>query len=387
LIKGQALEGEALCQFETEFAKYIGAKYAVLISSGRSALFHILKTLDYKPDDEIVLSSYNYYVVPEVIRLCGLRPVFCDIELSDYNISTKAIESAITRRTRAIIATHMYGHPCDMEGIYSLAKRHNLDIIEDCAHSCGSEYKGIKTGALGRVALFSFSMPKALTTFRGGAITTDDKRIYDSIKRLNDGSDHNARETFSDLTFGLAGYLFFKPWFFACASYPVLLLMRRMAPDLLSKLFDNEPKRLTKGSIHSRAKFNNLKASVGMAQLRRLDSMIEKRRRVSELLIENLESINGISLPRELPGARHNYLYFNILFDNPKLLSDRLYLKGVDTESSDFRDCSSLEIFKRYYSDSPNAQYASSHILRIPNFSVLAEKKISYVAESIRRCL
>lgn len=382
LFKGRIFKGDWVQRFEREFARYIGVKYAVLVCSGRLALFHIFKTLDYKPGDEIILSSYNYYVIPEVIRLCGLKPVFVDIELNFFNINTALIEKSITHKTRAIITTHMFGHPCDLQSIYKLNQKYNLDIIEDCAHSCGSEYNGIKTGALGRAALFSYSMPKALTTFRGGAVTTNDEAIYETIKKSNSNHNDNVEKMLYDFLFGLICYLFSNPYVFTFTSFPVLLFLKSFFPNFHKNLFFDRPRRLSIQSPNFHNQFANLKAALGFVQLNRLDVMTERRRVLSKLLLQELKDFKNISLPWESPNVKHNYLYFNILVDNKEQFSKKLYFKGIDTEIMDFHNCSDLEIFKEYYVNSPVSAYAQKHILRIPNFPKLKEEDIKYIAKS-----
>ncbi len=387
LFKGQIFRGDWLQSFEREFAKYIGVRYVALVSSGRSALFHIFKILKYSPGDEIILSSYNYYVVPEVIRLCKLKPVFVDIEINTFNIDSALVEKSITPKTRAIIATHMFGHPCDMDGICQLSQKYNLDIIEDCAHSCGSEYNRIKTGALGRAALFSFSIPKALTTLRGGAIATNDKTIYDTIKKLNVNCNHNIRKMLHDFSFGLICYLFSKPIVFTFTAFPVLLFLKSFFPNFCDNLFIDKPKRLTIQSPNFYPRFDNLKAALGSVQLDRLDSMISKRRMLSKLLLQDLKDVKNIYLPWERPNIKHNYLYFNILVDNKGGFLKKLFLKGIDAGILEFNDCSRLEIFRQYRVDSPVSVYVEKHILRIPNFSRLKAEEIKFIARSIRSCL
>ncbi|MBL7197814.1 MAG: aminotransferase class I/II-fold pyridoxal phosphate-dependent enzyme, partial [Candidatus Omnitrophica bacterium] len=154
--KGQTIEGPDISVFEKMFASYIGTKYAVSFSSARSGLLTFLDALSFQPGDEIIFPAYTFHVIPAIVKSLGLKPVFVDVRNDTYTINTSLIKSSITKKTKAIFATHILGHPCDMDDIMALSREYDLKVIEDCAHACGAEYKGQKVGSFGIAGIFSF---------------------------------------------------------------------------------------------------------------------------------------------------------------------------------------------------------------------------------------
>ena len=140
--KRQLVEGEHVTAFEEEFAKFLGSGHVRTVSTeyGRMGLYFILKALDFPPGSEIIVPAMTFWVVPEIARVAGLTPVFADIDPATFTLDPKAVERAITPNTRAILPTHLYGMACDLDPILELARRHNLKVIEDCAHSLGAMY-------------------------------------------------------------------------------------------------------------------------------------------------------------------------------------------------------------------------------------------------------
>jgi len=189
MFKEDVLEGKYIDKFEDKFSRYIGTKHAIAVSSGRFALYLILKSLNIRREDEIIVPSYTVHIVPNIIRLFKAKPIFVDVDERTFNINPKLIKGKITKKTKAILSTHLYGQPCDMDSIIELAEKQNLLIIEDCGQACGAEYKNRKTGSFGNANFFSFAIGKNLTTFDGGMITTNDdliaKKIREEIEKCN----------------------------------------------------------------------------------------------------------------------------------------------------------------------------------------------------------
>lgn len=175
---------------EEEILKYCGTKFAVGVASGTDALVLALVSLEVGKGDEVITTPFTFIATTEAISRVGARPVFCDIDEKTYNMDINKIEEKITKHTKAILPVHLYGHPCEMDMITSLAKKYNLKIIEDCAQTFGSEYKGKKVGSLGDIGCFSFFPGKNLGCYGdGGMIVTNDANIAEKIKCLrNHGS-------------------------------------------------------------------------------------------------------------------------------------------------------------------------------------------------------
>ncbi len=184
VLRGKVLQGPEVEQFEQAFAKYIGVRHAIGVSSGRAALYMALKAMGFQEGDEIIMPIYTFHIVPLVIRACGVKPVFVDVDPDTYNLNPSFIEQYITPKTKAISATHMYGQPCDLEPILTIAEKHGLNVLEDCAHALGAEYKGKKVGSFGDMGLFTFAMAKNMPCFGGGMMTINDTDLYQRLLQM-----------------------------------------------------------------------------------------------------------------------------------------------------------------------------------------------------------
>ena len=169
-------------QYERRFAQWNGSEFAFAFMGGRVALSACLYALQLNKDDEVLLPGYTCIVVPNAIRYAGLKPVYVDIELDTYGLDAEKIEQKITSRTKAIILHHLYGLVCrDYEEIIAIARKHNLKVIEDCAHSTGAEFKGKKVGNLGDMAFYSSEQSKVFNTIQGGIAVTNSSELAKKI--------------------------------------------------------------------------------------------------------------------------------------------------------------------------------------------------------------
>ena len=174
--------GKYLKKFEENFAKYQQTKYCVGVGNGTDALEISIEALNIKKGSEIIVPANSFIASAEAITRSGCKIVFCDINADDYTINLEDLNNKITSSTSAIIAVHIYGHPCDMDALLVAANKYNLKIIEDCAQAHGSEYKGEKVGAIGDIGCFSFYPTKIITSGEGGMVTTNNSSIN---KRIN----------------------------------------------------------------------------------------------------------------------------------------------------------------------------------------------------------
>ena len=176
--------GDAVLAFENEFASFCGTKFALTCANGSVALRLALIACGVRPGDEVIVPPYTFIATASIVIEANCVPVFADIDPDTYNISPAAIEKAITKRTKAIIPVHFAGQACDMDAIMSIAKKHNLHVIEDSAHGHGAEYKGKKLGSIGDAGCFSFQSSKNLTSGEGGMVITNDESLYDLMNSL-----------------------------------------------------------------------------------------------------------------------------------------------------------------------------------------------------------
>ncbi len=177
--------GGKVAQFEQEYAEHIGAKFALGVTSGTTALFAAMAALEIGPGDEVILPAWNWYADYDVIVLSGALPVFAEIDDS-FNLDPADIERHVTPRTKAIIAAHLEGCPCDMDPILAIARKHDLRVVEDCAQCAGGRYKGKYVGAIGDIGINSFQLSKTITSGEGGAVTTNDPVLFERAFRFHD---------------------------------------------------------------------------------------------------------------------------------------------------------------------------------------------------------
>ncbi|MBI2167223.1 MAG: DegT/DnrJ/EryC1/StrS family aminotransferase [Candidatus Omnitrophica bacterium] len=185
LETSQFILGKEVEAFEEEFARYCGVRHAVGVSSGTSALYLALLALGIGPGDEVITVSQTFVATIEAILWVGARPRLVDIEEKTYNLDPSLLESAVTKKTKAIIPVHLYGHPADMDPILEIARKRNLTVIEDACQAHGALYKGKRVGGFGRVACFSFYPGKNLGAYgEGGAVMTNDAGLAVQIRKL-----------------------------------------------------------------------------------------------------------------------------------------------------------------------------------------------------------
>jgi dTDP-4-amino-4,6-dideoxygalactose transaminase len=174
-------DGEKNAEFEAAFAAYCGTKKGLTVTNGTAAIEIPLAVLGVGPGDEVVVPSYTFYSTASAVMMVGATPVFCDVDPESYNLKLDEFEKLITPRTKAVIPVHFAGLPVDMDRLNAIAARHGLAVIEDCAHSHGTKYKGRMTGSLSKAAAFSFQASKNLNSGEGGIILTDNEELYGAM--------------------------------------------------------------------------------------------------------------------------------------------------------------------------------------------------------------
>ncbi len=251
----QYILGPECKAFEAEFARYNGAKHAVLTSSATAALWMALKAFGVKPDDEVLVPSHTAFPTIEAICFAGAVPIFVDTDDS-YTVDLKDAAAKITPRTVGFVPVHLYGHPADLPGIQRLCAERSLWLLEDCAQAPGAAWQGKKVGSFGRAGAFSFYPSKNLTVMGdGGLLVTDDDDVAARCRRLRDHGRIN-KDVHSEVGFNL--------------------------------------------------RFNEIQAAIGRVLLRRLDTMNDRRRALATRYAAGLKGL-PLALPTERSGARHVY--------------------------------------------------------------------------------
>jgi dTDP-4-amino-4,6-dideoxygalactose transaminase len=345
LQKGNFILGEEEKTFEEEFASYCGAKFAVGVNSGTDALFLGLLSLGIGKDDEVIVPAFTYIASALAVSYTGAKPVFVDIEENTYNIDTGKIEKAITKKTKAIMPVHLYGHPVDMGPLIKIARKHNLKIIEDCAQAHGatckirdqkSKIRNIKVGTFGDMGCFSFYPTKNLgAAGDGGIVITDNEDIYKKLLMLRDYGRKNRYEHV------IKGY---------------------------------------------NSRLDTLQAVILSAKLKRLDKWNEMRRKNASIYSKLLQGKNNIVIPVEESYAKHVYHVFAIRIKRRDSVCEELKKKGISVLVHYPIPLHLQEAYKelRYKKgDFPVAERVSQEIVSLPMYPHLKEEDIKKISGAL----
>jgi len=272
--------------FEKSFAKKFGAKYAVAVNSCGSALFLALWALGVRKGDEVIVPTFTMVATANAVAQCGAKPVFVDCE-ENGNIDVRKIEEKITAETKAIMPVHIYGHPCDMDEIKAVAKKYNLLMIEDAAEAHGALYKNKVVGTFGDAGCFSFYANKIITCGEGGMIITDNLALYKKLIKLRAYYFHDKRHFWHE----------------------------HLAWNL---------------------RMSALEASLGLVQLKRIDEMIELRRKNAQYYTEKLQDLeNFLIFPSEKEKVRSVFWMYGLIIKkgNRDKLMKFLEKNGIETRT------------------------------------------------------
>ena len=281
-------QGPYVDRFQERFCEYLPAKFALSVSNGTAALHLALVALGIGQGDEVIIPDLTFASPASMVLHCGATPVFVDVDRKTWTMVPAALRERITERTRAVIPVHLYGHPCDMDPILEIARRHDLLVIEDCAEALGAEYKGRKVGTMGDVGTFSFFANKVVTTGEGGMVTTENQELYEKMAILRDHG--MARD---------------KRYWHVCAGFNY---------------------RLT-----------NLQAAIGVAQMEQIETFLSYRAETAAHYADRLGPIKGIILPPHEPWAKNIYWLYSIVVDETATgldrdtLAARLAEHGIET--------------------------------------------------------
>ena len=330
--------GKQISLLEEEIAGYIGVKHAIGVASGTDALVLSLAVLGITKGDEVITTPFTFIATAEAISRVGARPVFCDIEYDSYNIDPKKIEKCITKNTKAIIPVHLYGAPCAMDEITAIAKEHKLRIIEDCAQSFGSEYKGKKVGSFGDCGILSFFPAKTLGCYGdGGMVVTGDQENAAKIKMLrNHGSS--------------------TKYFYTAHGF--------------------------------NSRLDTLQAAILRVKLKYVDKWIEQRIKNAKLYNELVSGTKDIVTPAIEEEIKHTFNYYTIRIkkNRQKVLEA---LKQNDIPSAIYYPlCLHLqEVYKELgykVGDFPVAETAQEEVLSLPMYPELRQEQIQQITQALK---
>ncbi len=334
MYSGQFILGPEEKAFEAECANFLRVKHAVGLNSGTDALFIALRTLGIGPGDEVITTPFTFFATAEAISHVGATPVFVDVEEGSFNLDPQQVERAITPRTRAIIPVHLFGRPCDMDRILSIARDRDLKVVEDCAQSFGAQWRGRKCGTLGDLGCFSFFPTKCLSAFGdGGMIATDDDELAGLARALRA---HGSRKKYFN---ELLGY---------------------------------------------NSRLDELQAAMLRVKLPRLDSWNDLRRSAAQRYGRMLANVHGVTLPEITPD--HIFHQYTIRLDRGRdAIQAKLTNAGVATMVYYPVPCHRLPVYRDSHAhlSCPLAERMASEVLSLPMWPEVTEETQQRVVKAL----
>jgi len=334
---GMIAEGADVAEFEKAFARYTGTKHAIATSSGTAALHLALLAREVGQGDEVIMPSFSFVATANTVLFCNAKPVFVDIEDKTYNINAKKIEDAITKKTKALVAVHLYGHPAELDAIREIAEDRGISLIEDACQAHGATYHGKKAGSIGDAGCFSFYPTKNMTSGEGGMITTDDDEIAEKTRMLRQ---HGMRVRYHQDALGF--------------NY-----------------------RMT-----------NIAAAIGLIQLRKLDTFNRKRIENARHLTEKISDADWLTTPTVRDGCTHVFHQYTIKVGGKSRdrVLEALREKGVGAEIYYPIPIHKQKFYRElgYNISLPTTEECAKRVLSLPIHPALTKHDLEHISETLR---
>lgn len=349
--------GPKIEEFEEKFGKYVGVKYAVAISNGTAALHGASFAAGIKEGDEVITTPITFAASANCIIYQGGKPIFADIDSSTYNIDPKDIEKKISSKTKAIVPVDFTGQPVNIDEINAIAKKYNLIVIEDGAHSLGAEYKGKKTGSLVDMTTFSFHPVKHITTGEGGVITTNNKELYEKLKLFRTHGITRDKQILYNKNEG--------SWYY---------------------------EQLELGYNY---RITDIQCALGISQLNKIDKFLRRRREIAEKYNEYLKDIDGIVLPYQEEYIKSSWHLYVIQLELEKFkVGRREIFEALQAENIGVNVHYIPVYYHPYYQKlgykkglCPNAEKLYERIITIPLYPKMTDKDVKDVVEALDKVL
>lgn len=378
LLTGSLWEGPNIQRLEEAFAGYIGTPDAVTVPSGRGGFKFLFDGLQLEPGAEVICSAFGYPIVPFLVKSLGYNLKFVDCEMQTLGMDPALLKNTISGQTGAVIATHLYGIPCQVDKIADLAGQHDAYLIEDCAHCYGAAIGDRKAGSFGAAGCFSFETSKVINTMGGGMVTAHSKELGNSIRQSASQEPRNSMKwlgkRLSKTTFES---LVTNPLLFNLGVYQALRFMPKGEDeDRFASGYHGDEVSMA-GKM---GRYTNYQAGLGINGMRTVGQVVANRKANAERLISNLEDIMQFQKPAG-PEVFANYMLVTALVPNLSDVSNRLLKTGVDTKHLYMRDCSRMFDGTAEF---PNAVRAEREVLHIPAHPHLSLDAVDRLSERIR---
>lgn len=325
-------------QLQLRLEGYLGCRHVILFTNGHLALETALAAMQFQRGGEVITTPFTFASTTHAIVRNGLKPVFCDIKIDDFTIDVDKIESLISENTVAILPVHVYGNICDVDRIQKIAERRNLKVIYDAAHAFGVKYKGVFSSNFGDASMFSFHATKVFNTIEGGAVCFHDDSL---VEVMNDMKNFGIKDA-------------------EHVAY-----------------------------VGGNAKMNEFQAAMGVCNLRHFEEEIDKRRKVYNRYMKNLDGLTGIRLSKQQSDVISNYAYFPVVFENENRenVLERLVGQGIHARKYFYPLTNSFDCYKDQKSvgnqKTPVADYVSKRVLTLPMYASLPLEEVDRICELI----
>ncbi|ANB71517.1 perosamine synthetase [Paraburkholderia phytofirmans OLGA172] len=329
-------KGKYVGQFEDSFGSWLGAQHAITVSNGTVALHVALAALGIGPGDEVLVPTLTYIASANAVKYTGADVVFVDSERAYWQIDIEDAERKITSRTKAIVVVHLYGQATDMDAVMALAKKHSLNVIEDCAEAIGTRYGDAHVGTIGDVSCFSFFGNKTITTGEGGMVVTNNAELARKVRHLRSQGVSSEREYWHDV-------------------------------------------------IGFNYRMTNLCAAIGCAQMESIDDLIAKKQQIAEWYRQSLVGL-PVRTHDTNPRTQHSYWMVSILVDDARerdALRAALQLDGIETRPL-FYPVHQMEMYAAPGQNFPVADDISRRGINLPSYPALMRDDITFICERMR---
>ncbi len=325
-------KGKNSRRLEHKFNKYLRARWAVSFASGRAGFYAILKCLDIKEGDEVIIPAFTTVALPNAIKWLGAKPIYVDIKENTYNVNPDLIESKISKKTKAIVAQHTFGNPVELDKISEIARRHNIYLIEDCAHSLGGEYQNKKLGTFGAAAFFSLGRDKVISSVSGGMVVTNDKELGKKIKEFRDGLPYpDLLAIKKQLFHPVITLIVLKTYYLFGLGKMIMFLSQKIG--LLNKAYSRrEKKNEMPGNFPAR--LPNALAAIALHQFKLVDKFNSHRikiaKRYEKLLGDSFDGVSHKGISQYAPtNSKNIFLWYTVQVKNKKEIIKRAREKHI----------------------------------------------------------
>lgn len=334
LKSGMIASGPKVALFEKQFAEFVGTKYAVATTSGTTALHLALLSLGIQKGDEVIVPSFTFIATANIVLFCNAKPVFCDVNPRTFNIDPLKIENLITEKTRAIMPVHLYGQPADVKPITEIAEKKGINVIGDAAQAHGAKYENKMIGTFGNVECFSFYPTKNMTTGEGGMLTTDNEELAEKARSIQN---HGREKTKWGYEHGRLGYNY----------------------------------RMT-----------DVAAAIGIEQLKKLPSFVQKRRENAQYYDKN---INSVETPYVLEKTEHAYHQYTIKTKNRESIINKLKKNDIGFGIYYPKPLHFYRHLKQYsHNDLKNSELLVQEVLSIPIHPALTKQDLETIINVLK---